>query len=69
MGGFMTVTGIEKDTAYMPMNGFTTADIGSTCRTQISGQTVPLPFYSACVKTADAIKRMICEKGGDHYDE
>ncbi len=28
MGGFMTVTGAAEDTAYMPMNGFTTVDIG-----------------------------------------
>ena len=28
MGGFMTVTGASEDTAYMPMNGFTTVDIG-----------------------------------------
>ena len=28
MGGFMTVTGAGEDTAYMPMNGFTTVDIG-----------------------------------------
>jgi len=28
MGGFMTVTGAAEDAAYMPMNGFTTVDIG-----------------------------------------
>lgn len=28
MGGFMTVTGAGDETAYMPMNGFTTVDIG-----------------------------------------
>ncbi len=28
MGGFMTVTGAGEDTAYMPVNGFTTVDIG-----------------------------------------
>lgn len=28
MSGFMTVTGAGEDTAYMPMNGFTTVDIG-----------------------------------------
>ena len=28
MNGFMTVTGVAENTAYMPMNGFTTVDIG-----------------------------------------
>ncbi|MBQ4435804.1 MAG: DEAD/DEAH box helicase family protein, partial [Clostridia bacterium] len=28
MGGFMTVSSAGKDAAYMPMNGFTTVDIG-----------------------------------------
>ncbi len=28
MGGFMTVSNAGKDTAYMPINGFTTVDIG-----------------------------------------
>ncbi len=28
MGGFMTVAGAGENTAYMPMNGFTTVDIG-----------------------------------------
>ncbi len=28
MGGFMTISGSGEDTAYMPMNGFTTVDIG-----------------------------------------
>ena len=28
MGGFMAVTGAFEDAAYMPMNGFTTVDIG-----------------------------------------
>jgi len=57
MGGFMTVEGKEADYAYMPINGFTTVDIGCERGNNAYNMVnrVPTPFTDGYLKTFEAI--------------
>ena len=57
MGGFMTVEGQEADYAYMPINGFTTVDIGCERGNNAYNMVnrVPTPFTDGYLKTFEAI--------------
>ena len=57
MGGFMTVEGKENRYAYMPINGFTTVDIGCERGNNAYNMVnrAPTPFADGYLKTFDSI--------------